>query len=64
MSLSKYLPDTIKDFQQQVLDSFDHYLHTLVEKRQNADKVAELIAVDADLDLTVPGYTATTRQSN
>lgn len=47
----------LKDFQQEVLDTFDSYLDVVVEKRLNAIKVEKLIQADPDLDLEIPDYT-------
>lgn len=47
----------LKDFQQGVLDTFDHYLDTLVDKRLKTLKVDELIQADPDLELDIPDFT-------
>ncbi|RLA43742.1 MAG: type III restriction endonuclease subunit R, partial [Gammaproteobacteria bacterium] len=47
----------LKDFQQEVLDCFDSYLDSLVDKRLNALKIENLIQAEPDLDLDVPDYT-------
>lgn len=49
----------LKDFQQEVLDTFDNYLNVLVEKRLKALKVEKVLEDDPDLDIPVPDFTET-----
>ena len=50
----------LKDFQQEVLDTFDGYLDTLVEQRLRTAKTEKLSLKNPELNLQVPDYTEET----
>jgi len=50
----------LKDFQQEVLDTFDGYLDTLVEQRLRSDELGKLSREKPDLHIPVPDYTEET----
>lgn len=47
----------LKDFQQNVLDTLDDYLETLVQKRQKSDKLDELRGENPDVEIPVLDHT-------